>query len=483
MKKTKTIYIMILVICTVAFVTTIGSVGILATTHVVEESSLKELKLNSQNACLEFNATINSIEQCVNTLSSAAIYHMNDFERFKTDDNYVNEYTEELRNLILYSANNTKGALSIYIRYNPEFTDPNSGLFFVWNEKTQDFAPYKVTDFSTAPKEELVWYDIPVENGKATWMEPYENNYIDCDMISYVVPYYIQGELVGIIGMDINYEYLKELINSITVYETGHAFLVNKQGKVIVHKDYELYHSLLLPEEISHAKKCVSGDMVQYEYSNKEKTTVYSETKNNMFLCVTAPNAEIYKASHDLINKTILLGVLSFVIILIISTIIIRKLFLLSETDELTGIYNRKYFIQAYQEKKKGNLANYSLFLFDIDHFKGVNDTYGHNIGDQAIVNVATTAKKILGKQSVIARWGGDEFIGLIPASRARDLLETLRTTVASHEDNIYGSVTLSIGLTTINPELNFTEISEKADMALYTSKLSGRNRITSLET
>ncbi len=483
MKKTKAIYIMLLVICTVVFVTTTGSIGIITTMHVVEESSLKELQLYSKNACLEFNSTINSIEQCVNTLSSAAVYHMSDFERFKTDDEYVEEYTEELKNLILYSAKNTNGALSIYMRYNPEFTDPNSGLFYVWNDETQDFAPHKVTDFSTAPKDELAWYDIPVENGKATWMEPYKNNYIDYDMISYVVPYYCQGELVGIIGMDINYEYLKEIISDISIYDTGHAFLVNAEGKVIIHKDYKLYHPLLAPGEISQAKKQVSGDTVQYEYANKEKTTVYSETKNGMFLCVAAPNAEIYQDSNCLINRTIFLGVLSFIIILIIATYVIRKLFLISEIDELTGIYNRKYFLRFYHDKKKDDLANYSLFLFDIDHFKGVNDTFGHNVGDQAIVDVATAAKKLLGKQSIIARWGGDEFIGLIPASIARETLETLRTAIASQENDTYGNITLSIGLTTINPEIKFTDICEKADNALYTSKLSGRNRITSLET
>ncbi len=482
MKKTKTIYIMVLVICTLIFVIITGSVGVFTTMQVVKKSSLKELQLSSQNACLEFNSTINSIEQCVNTLSSAAEYHMTDFERFKTDDTYVDKYTEELKSLILYSARNTQGALSVYLRFNPEFTDSTSGLFYVWNDDSRDFLQYPVTDFSTAPKNELVWYDIPVANKKATWMEPYENNYIDYDMISYVVPYYIEGELAGIIGMDINYDYLEELISDIHVYDTGHAFLVNPEGKVIVHKDYELYHPLLSREELSPTHTHTSDNVVQYEFTNEERTTVYSKTKNNMLLCVTAPNSEIYQASAMLINHTIFLGVLSFVIILLISSYIIRKLFLLSEIDELTGIYNRKYFVRFYDEKKKVNLEDYSLFLFDIDYFKKVNDTFGHNTGDQAIIDVATTAKKLLGKKSVIARWGGDEFIGLIPSDIARNTLETLRTTIESKENPIYGHITLSIGLTTINPELKFTEICEFADNALYSSKLSGRNRITFIE-
>ena len=482
MKKTKITYISILVFCTLVFVFITGGLGIVTTVHIAEESSLKELQLHSQNACLEYNATIDSIEQCVNTLSSAAVYHMTDFEQFKTNDKYVEKYTKELEKLILYSARNTKGALSIYLRFNPEFTDSNSGLFYVWNSAKQDFVRYKVTDFSTAPKEELVWYDIPVANGEATWMEPYENNYIDFDMISYVVPYYIDGELAGIIGMDINYDYLKELVSNIQVYDKGFAYLVNAEGKVIVHKNYELYHPLLSEDKSSPVTKKVFKDTVQYEFADKRNTTVCSKTKNDMFLCVTAPNTEIYSASMKLTNCTVFLGILSFIIILIISTYIIRKLFLISEIDELTGIYNRKYFLRLYEDKKKDELEKYSLFIFDIDHFKGVNDTFGHNVGDQAIIDVAVTAKKLLGKKSVIARWGGDEFIGLVPSDKSRDMLEELRSTIASQKHATYGRITLSIGLTTINPDRTFTEISEIADNALYSSKLSGRNRITSLE-
>lgn len=479
MKKLKITYTITLVICTIIFITAIGLMSIETTFHILEESAFKELNLKSQNACLEFDANINSIEQCVNTLCSAAQYHLHDFERFKTDADYVAEYTEELRNLILYSAEHTQGALSVYMRFNPEFTSPTSGLFFVYDETTGEFLEHETTDFSKYPIEDAIWYTVPVNNGCATWLAPYLNNFIDYGMISYVVPYYVGNELVGIIGMDIDYEYIKDFILSINAYENGYAFLATEKGELIVHKDYELYDVLSSSTTIATIGEDSYKEGNQYKYNNGIETIVFSKTKNNMFLCVAAPNIEIYHDCHQLTTRIIALTLLTLIAVSVVSSIIIKKMSLLSETDELTGIYNRKYFIRAYQELKKEDLKKYSLFLFDIDYFKKINDSYGHNVGDLAIKNVAVTAKNMLGKHTIIARWGGDEFIGLIKTDISVEALEHLRATLASTETDAYGVITLSIGLTKVDSKISFKDICEKADQALYISKTNGRNQLT----
>ena len=135
-----------------------------------------------------------------------------------------------------------------------------------------------------------------------------------------------------------------------------------------------------------------------------------------------------------------------------------------------------KKFKKTLDDNKK---ATHSLFIFDIDFFKQVNDTYGHNAGDQAIEMVAKKSVKILGKEALLARWGGDEFIGLIKSSEASKKLEALRKEINSESNKDFGKISLSIGAAQIGTGSTLKEACEKADNALYHSKSGGRNQVT----
>lgn len=156
--------------------------------------------------------------------------------------------------------------------------------------------------------------------------------------------------------------------------------------------------------------------------------------------------------------------------------------------DYLTGVYNRKYFTLKLQEEfsiAKENDKDMACIIFDIDHFKQINDRFGHLVGDEVIQHVSSLCEQCLDTDALIGRFGGDEFMILLPNSDVDDakmLAETLIRTVREEPlimDKKAIEVTLSIGITDnhyLSPR-NTDEMLTIADQGLYQAKEAGRNR------
>jgi diguanylate cyclase (GGDEF)-like protein len=154
--------------------------------------------------------------------------------------------------------------------------------------------------------------------------------------------------------------------------------------------------------------------------------------------------------------------------------------------DGLTGVYNRQYFQERLEtEFKEAKKDNYplSLAIFDIDHFKKFNDTYGHLFGDKVLISTVDVVKTALRKNDMIARFGGEEFIILFPRTNLSDAfekVEILRKKVSENiiEDNlINASVTASFGISSFDEcAFNENDLIRTADDALYDAKAAGRN-------
>lgn len=153
-------------------------------------------------------------------------------------------------------------------------------------------------------------------------------------------------------------------------------------------------------------------------------------------------------------------------------------------TDSLTKLYNRAHFdetinmIVKYQRKED---SNFILVLADIDFFKAVNDTYGHQVGDEALMSIAKILKSSLRENDLIARWGGEEFVIMlknISIEEAKTIIEKVRKIIENSiiKENI--KVTASFGLTKYIAGEGSKEIFKRADEALYEAKESGRNRL-----
>ncbi|MBI5675169.1 MAG: diguanylate cyclase [Nitrospirae bacterium] len=166
---------------------------------------------------------------------------------------------------------------------------------------------------------------------------------------------------------------------------------------------------------------------------------------------------------------------------------LLAKMGTLAITDPLTGLYNRRQFDDVLEaEWKKSQRYHYhvSCLLADIDFFKAVNDTYGHKAGDLVLIEIGNILKKSIRDVDTIARWGGEEFIVMLPhTDKGQSLLAAQRMLekVSVHEFEQFPDkrLTVSIGLSCSSPSVNTKEqLVEEADKALYEAKKNGRNRI-----
>jgi diguanylate cyclase (GGDEF)-like protein len=160
----------------------------------------------------------------------------------------------------------------------------------------------------------------------------------------------------------------------------------------------------------------------------------------------------------------------------------------LAITDPLTGLFNQRHFTTA-AEAEVQRACRYerslSAIMLDIDHFKRVNDTYGHTIGDHLLQEVAESCRRELRKVDLVGRYGGDEFAILLPESDlavARQVAERLRKTIARrklHTAKGPATVTVSLGVAAVDCEDTALEtLLSRADKALYVAKRKGRNQV-----
>lgn len=157
----------------------------------------------------------------------------------------------------------------------------------------------------------------------------------------------------------------------------------------------------------------------------------------------------------------------------------------LSDTDDLTGVANRRRLMERLEEEI--SLSNrhgtpLSLMMLDLDHFKLINDTWGHLQGDHVLSNLATLCRQWLREEDLVARLGGEEFVLLIPLTpltRCRALAERLCQRIAEHDFGIgTGAITVSIGLAEYRQGDSRDALIARADRQLYVAKRHGRNRV-----
>lgn|GEM_PF-901201 len=175
---------------------------------------------------------------------------------------------------------------------------------------------------------------------------------------------------------------------------------------------------------------------------------------------------EIFSIGHDITEKKILE----------------KKLEKLATTDGLTGIYNRVKFEEILEEKLRDfslNGSKFCLFLFDIDNFKKINDSYGHHRGDHVLKEVVNVVRRSLRNDSLFARWGGEEFIILFPNTDLKScfhVVDGIRKMISRHVFDVVGRITISGGITEVLEGDDSVSIVRRADNLLYKAKGSGKN-------
>ncbi len=156
----------------------------------------------------------------------------------------------------------------------------------------------------------------------------------------------------------------------------------------------------------------------------------------------------------------------------------------LATTDVLTGLPNRRRLEEACQmhlARTRRQKEKLSVVMIDVDKFKAVNDTHGHQVGDQILQHVAQILGEAVRESDFVGRWGGEEFMVLCPNTKLADagvVAEKLRAAVAAHEFPVVGQKTASFGVAELGGNELLEDAVRRADNALYQAKENGRNRV-----
>ena len=331
MKSIKTKIIVTVILCSLVSTFICGAISIVNSVSTSYEDSQQEMQLKCVSQSDELDTMMQNVSQSVEMVYSIAVAKLEHAASFRTSKDYVDTYTKQMLPILMQSVQNTKGALTAYIRYNPEFTEPTSGLFLTRDNSDSEFESVTPTDFSMydpSDVEHVGWYYIPVQNGKETWMEPYLNSNIGVYMISYVIPIEVDGESIGIIGMDIDFSEFTDTIDSLSIFDSGYGFLVNESGKVMYHKDLEIGSNLADADSGLQSVVDALGNeqteetAVSYTYQGKDKVMYYKTLENGMKFVLTAPKTELQEKSRQLAKQIFGGAAFAMILTIIIGTVL-----------------------------------------------------------------------------------------------------------------------------------------------------------------
>lgn len=287
---------------------------------------------------------------------------------------------------------------------------------------------------------------------------------------------------------------------------------------------YSTDHSIIGKNDIKNPrlKVALSGGISSNRQKKNEITDLRGEKKFNVDVVETyipiinnkgsiIGSFEVYKdvsfsnlKSQDGIEKSLITLTLVLIIVFSLSLLIIRvaakelnlaqlKLHKMATEDPLTGLKNRPAIIESVQEEISHNQRGpsitakypFSLIMIDVDHFKSINDHYGHPVGDQALIKIAHAINSTIRTHDLIGRYGGEEFLLLLPDTDlegAKVIVERVRQSVENIEflnGDIRIPLTISLGVTTVvADDSGYDQAIKRADKALYQAKDAGRNQI-----
>lgn len=288
----------------------------------------------------DYNANViddnfRSTEQSVGTIYNYAQKRAETYSSFLKSEEERDKYTYDVSELGKSIAENTRGAMAVYLRYNPDDYGPTAGFWYTINLSDNSWQPSVPTDMSLYEKDDLEhvgWYYIPIANRKPMWMDPYYNANLGVDMISYIIPYFYDEYTVGIIGMDISMDLLKESVSKVKVYDTGHAFLIDKKGNVIYHEDFPKGKDFkdLSEEDQKYFKSILDIKLnevtVFKAHNGKAQKIILKELKNGMILAVYAPSEEIDAPRRTLLIQQLIISALIVIAALAVANFWVRSL-------------------------------------------------------------------------------------------------------------------------------------------------------------
>ncbi|SMC09398.1 GGDEF domain-containing protein [Nitratiruptor tergarcus] len=275
-------------------------------------------------------------------------------------------------------------------------------------------------------------------------------------------------------------------------------FFHNKNNEKLLYKYLSDKYDILFDAKLNQDEKidliiidgvCLKKYQHQIEKLKEEEKPVFLP----ILLVTTKKDIHFNKNEiFQLVNDVIIVPIISIELHMrLYNLLYIRELTLIlekeSSIDPLTGVFNRRAMNEmliAEIEKAKRYKRPLSVIFFDIDHFKKINDTYGHDVGDLVLQKLASIIRNHLRQTDTLARFGGEEFLIVLPEmdlQNTKIVAEKIRKRVETTDFEEVKKITISLGVTQLKEDDTRQELLKRVDEALYQAKNSGRNKVVTV--
>ncbi len=479
----------------------------LANKHTNE--SLREMSVICRERLYQ---TFFCVRQAVNGMKLQAIDSIESYDRLANDHAYRQAYLARMKNDFSFISLGTSGSISYYLRLTPEIAGSKGGFSmqrqearwegalspFVEREPI-DLAPYDPDDVQN-----VGWYYIPMKSKTATWIEPYIDPVSNFYVISYVAPLFLDDNFIGVVGMDIDFNFIIQELRRMSIYDYGYVYLMNRNNIVLYHRDQP------------------QGALFQ---PNPDFREIEIYLANGMWLGIATPLSRVYDARNDILMNLIAAVVIVAMLISLASIslaskaitplagmteaakkiasgdldvkisyesdnelgILVRsiremaaKLESYVYRDKLTGLRNAAAFMSKSKELddkiKHDPDLNFGVVIFDANFLKKVNDNYGHEAGNELLKHAGKVIEEVF-KNSPAYRTGGDEFAAILEGKdyENRHALLLLFDEMVDKETFTVAGNTLNLsvarGLGVHEQGMDFSAVSKRADAAMYNHK------------
>ncbi|WP_368030859.1 diguanylate cyclase [Arcobacter sp. s6] len=339
------------------------------------------------------------------------------------------------------------------------------------------------------------WCSVPKNNPK---IQTYISNMFESNIGELMVVQVrkFPGEtFTGLAGLGVNLNFFSKWLEKVKTTPHGMIAIVDSKMNLLARQPAL---DNMLGKEIDNSiiKDFIASNTTQSLYSGKnivldKENSIYSLRKvdNSPFVVIVGEADEDWQERW---RKQVVVSILILITLWIMAWQILqhyiqtleneKKLEHLSQTDQLTGLYNRHKLHQVFtSEINRSNRFEevFGVILLDLDLFKNVNDTYGHDVGDLVLKEISNILKDNIRASDTLGRWGGEEFLIILPKidiDGAKILAEKLRKEIENHQFTIAGKMTASFGLAYYKKGDDENSIIKRADDALYKAKEIGRN-------
>ncbi|WP_370837870.1 diguanylate cyclase [Megasphaera sp.] len=466
------------VICGISLTLTLvfGSLCVFLVDRDETEIAAKTLNGRAVHASVTLNPIFMQSEDIVHYIGHTIEHEVKNPQDLRNKAN--RDQLEALVSRAFYNAaSGIDGVQGYYLHYNEDLAGGPDGFWYTRQDARHDFAPQPITPVEADGKASaglMNWYCQPLREKKALWTTPYVNRDNDLRLISYVMPVFVQGQFVAIVGVDIDFDMLCDLVGSMKVYDSGYGFLFKDWQTFYFHPDGKEVSDDFKPrfDIVSHGdlleQSATVSFLIHYYYQGVPMAMGFTTLKNGMKLGVTAPEREIYAGRQFMtflvLIVTVVIGLLSTLLAIRAADRIVRPLHDISEAacrlgrgeydqpldstaqdeigrlaghmndtmermrkyvgamqkqayqDELTAVknvaaYDRKVY--DLNQKIAAGQAAFAVVMVDLNQLKDVNDRFGHEKGNIALQRLCQAVCRIY-KHSPVYRIGGDEFVVIL---------------------------------------------------------------------